>query len=90
MKNIRLFFELLWFMRLMFREIKANEHKGDWRTFNDRERQISELDWHRDKLVNAMYTTNTQSTLEHSADVANAALFIAYSSAQAGKGSDNG
>ena len=78
MKNIKLFFDLIWFMRLMYKEIKANSHKGDWRTFNEREPQIRELDWHRDKLVDAMWKSNTPAILEHSADVANAALFIAY------------
>jgi len=64
------------FAQSMKDELKANEHKGDWRTWNDIPKMLQELDYHEDKLSLAIQTGDRERIKEHLADCANFLLMI--------------
>lgn len=67
------------FTQRMEKEMKANEHKGDWRSFAVKENRIEILDeirHHYDKLVLAFESDNEELIREHSADIGNIAMFM--------------
>lgn len=57
-------------------ELKNNEHKGDWRSWNDVPKMLQELDYHEYKLSLAIQTGNRELIKEHLADCANFLLMI--------------
>jgi len=70
--------KLLLFARVMERELEANRAKGDWKALNT-ETALRELAIHVVKLSRAVESGNQARILEHAADVANSALFVANS-----------
>ena len=71
------------FVARMARELKANEHKGDWRSWKPRPLDIlAELNWHLLKLAYALGEAaeigelNSQKIGEYAADVANLAMKV--------------
>lgn len=59
------------FIRKMDKELKANQHKGDWRKWKPSAIEgIKELNYHFAKLVYALAKCNRKSVSEHAADVA--------------------
>ena len=64
------------FAQTMKDELKANEHKGDWRSWNNSVEIIVELDYHRAKLEKAMRNNNFSEIKEYLADSANFLLML--------------
>lgn len=64
------------FAETMKTELKANEHKGDWRDWDDVDKMFDELEYHKDKLNFACVESNKESIKEHLADCANFLLMI--------------
>jgi hypothetical protein len=67
------------FAKSMKIELKANEYKGDWRSWNDVHKMLQELDYHEDKLSLAIQKRDKQVIKEHLADCANFLLMIGNS-----------
>jgi transcriptional regulator with XRE-family HTH domain len=57
-------------------ELNANKHKGDWKEWNNIEEMISELEWHKAKLLFALRENNKNSVREYLADCGNILMFI--------------
>jgi hypothetical protein len=58
-------------------ELKANEHKGDWRDrWSDRDRIFFELAWHQSKLMMAVHASDREKIAEHTADMCNLYLML--------------
>lgn len=76
------------FAESMSHELDINSHKGDWRTWDDVPAQISELDYHIDKLKstikryegsNRVFKDLESHIKEHLADCGNILLMIGNS-----------
>lgn len=57
-------------------ELKANEHKGDWSDWRDVTAMLSELEWHKAKLMHALRDNDKDRVREYIADCANILMFI--------------
>lgn len=71
--------EILLFAQYMANELKANEHKGDWRRFTDVSEIVAELDYHVLKLKRELEFESENSPekiKEYLADCANFMLMI--------------
>lgn len=69
--------DILKFVQLMEKELKANSHKGDWKTFIDQDKIIQELYYHLDKLEKVRLTNKDfQLMKEYIADCANILMFL--------------
>lgn len=64
------------FARAMERELRANEAKGGWHDVDPRV-LISDTGYHLLKLIRAVRRGSPTRILEHAADVANCAMFVA-------------
>lgn len=64
------------FAQSMKDELKANEHKGDWRTWNGEWEKLDELYYHIDKLKSALLNNDKPRIKEYAADSANFLLMI--------------
>ena len=61
-------------------ELKANEHKGDWRApRKDKNAIFAELAWHQAKLLVALEAGEKDKIAEHTADMCNLYLMLAMS-----------
>ncbi len=67
------------FAQSMKNELKINEYKGDWRSWDDVHKILQELDYHEDKLSLAIQKRDTERIKEHLADCANFLLMIGNS-----------
>lgn len=75
------------FVERMGREVAANQHKGDWRTWATHtdmtwEALVEEIDHHVEKLEKAAREGNLERIREYAADIANCSMF-AFVRAQA-------
>ncbi len=70
--------KLIKFAGVMDRELEANKAKGDWTRLNT-ETSLRELAVHVVKLSRAVESGDQARILEHAADVANSAMFVANS-----------
>lgn len=67
------------FFQRMKIEMKANEHKGDWKQFAIRQNRpdiLREIEHHYNKLVLAFESDDEELIREHSADIGNIAMFM--------------
>lgn len=60
----------------MTRELKANEHKGNWEEWGTVEEMICELEYHKAKLLIALREGDKSRVREHLADCGNILMFI--------------
>jgi len=63
----------------MQKELIDNSHKGDWEDFIDPREILKELEYHKSKLINAMYDNEHKLIKEHIADCANLLLMLGNS-----------
>ena len=73
------------FVKRMQEEMKANEHKGDWKEFSIKENRpdiLREIEHHYNKLVLAFESDDDELIREHSADIGNIAMFMFKSTEQ--------
>jgi hypothetical protein len=66
------------FAEHMQREIDANAHKGDWHEFMDSDGILSEIEWHKAKLLFALKDANKDRITEHAADCANFFMMLLH------------
>lgn len=67
------------FVQRMQKEIKENEHKGDWTEFAIKENRpeiLREIEYHYNKLVLAYESDDEALIREYSADIGNIAMFM--------------
>lgn len=64
------------FVGEMEKELKANEHKGEWRNWKDSTEIENELKHHFNKLKIAMYDNDTVAIKEHIADCGNILMML--------------
>lgn len=59
-------------------ELKANEPKKgtEWKTWDDVPAMLDELEYHEDKLLNAMFEKDNERIREYLADCGNILMFI--------------
>jgi molybdopterin converting factor small subunit len=60
----------------MKEELSANEHKGEWYLFKDRNLIVDEINHHFDKLQTALIQGDEELIKEYSADIANICMFM--------------
>lgn len=61
----------------MQNEIQANEHEGNFETYNSSKHDlIEEIKYHVEKLEEALLSNDTEKTNEYAADVANYMLKV--------------
>ncbi len=65
------------FAALMQEELNNNAHKGNWEEFKNIEKILTELEWHKVKLLFALKEGDNNKIKEYLADCANNLLFIA-------------
>lgn len=66
------------FVRRMNAELAANRHKPDWRGLSLKD-SLGELKHHQKKLIKATKSGDAKLIKEYAADVANCAMFVAWS-----------
>lgn len=64
------------FTARMKKEMLANNHKGDWYPFTDRNLIVDELNHHFNKLQTALENNDNELIQEYSADIANICVFM--------------
>lgn len=64
------------FTELMQKELEDNSHKGPWEEWTNITEMISELEWHKAKLLFALKENDKEKCKEYIADCANILFFI--------------